>query len=419
MWLFYFAVVAGCSIALARAGCDSPANKVKCEGCDFETQENYNTIATVASGADGCYANIGPDFSDDDRDKQVPPTGWEFGARAGKNVKLIKQGCRPWGNTNSRDGDVFVGFQGKGISIYRTFTNLEKNGLYIVKFLVAERPNNPLTTQGSTYNRMSVKVNEEYVVQELSIHHSWTEYVYHFYADANGKAKMEFVNGDVGADGSHVGQTFGDVTILLDKVEVYKSLDCGEGATCHEPLPPRTGYTCRCDVDNYKGHDVSSTKASCKTKSNGEALNEELVEVKETIAAIEDGALTLNSKLEGLGTSGDQNAAAVELLRGDMDDLIGKVTELTGTVSALLAANANLKGVLAKSFAVGSAPQDSTGGGSYAPAVASTDGGSINLDVQDGRHATVNGEPLLSAEEIRTLIQSSVAQVLADMSDAL
>lgn len=139
-------------------------------------------------------------------------------------------------------------------------------------------------------------------------------------------------------------------------------------------------------------------------------------------AALEDSAIELAGRTSGLQTSLDSNFAAdatlqgaFNTMKGEFDAMKGDVADLKAQVATLLEANSNLKEVLAKSFAVGAVPSDSGSPALYAPSVAA-DEGSIRLDVQEGRHATVNGDALLTGEEVREMIRAAVADLLADMS---
>jgi len=393
-------VVALAWCAATDASCASNEDKVDCVGCDFDTQENVKRIA-----GDTCWANIGNEKVDPDTE---PPTGWSW---EGNNFKLIQQGCRAWGSLDSGDGEVYFGLQGSGQSIWRTWTGLDTKGMYVLKFLAAERPNGP---NAHAEDAITVYVNSNPIANELSPFFTFTEHTYHFYADAKGNAEIKFKT------------TFprgNDITILLDKIEVFKSVDCGEGASCHEPLLPRTGYTCRCDVPGFKGHDVAEKKASCATKSTGEALTEELAEVKETVATLETGAIELTSRASGVQASLAQNFEADGAVQTELDSLKEDVAAMKVQLETLTKANVNLKAILRNSFKVGEVPSDDGGAAgetyTYAPSVTTDGAGSIDLDVKEGTHAKVNGKALLTGEEVREMIRTSVAAVLTDMGDAL
>ena len=43
------------------------------------------------------------------------------------------------------------------------------------------------------------------------------------------------------------------LAVLLDNVQVFESVACGTGATCHPRLAPRSGHACACDEQGFYG----------------------------------------------------------------------------------------------------------------------------------------------------------------------
>ena len=100
-------------------------------------------------------------------------------------------------------------------------------------------------------------------------------------------------------------------------------------------------------------------------------------------------------------------------MKDQMADLNQQLVTLTNV-------NKSLKKVLAKTFAVGAVPANNGGSGkSYAPSVSADGAGSIDLNIQEGKHATVNGDALLTGKEVQEMIRSAVSDLLEDMGTAL
>lgn len=64
---------------------------------------------------------------------------------------------------------------------------------------------------------------------------------------------------------------------------------------------------------------MAGKQASCKKKSNGKALDEELQALNETVGAIEDGAVELARQTAGLQITLDANSASDQTLQGAFD----------------------------------------------------------------------------------------------------
>ena len=227
-------------------------------------------------------------------------------------------------------------------------------------------------------------------------------------------------------------------------------------ASCHEPLPPRGGYVCRCDVEGYIGHASTSSQATCSKADEGDdgddagnaiaALQDTVAVLKEDVAEVQDQAVEVAARADGLQSTlqatdsrAEVDHAAIETLQSSMAEVTSTVATLDteckrdvkglqAQIDALQATNAKLvKALKAAVFEVPT-PADTAGGGSNGgggggaaspPSVETSGDGTINMNVANGKHVTVNSEAVLVADEVRSLIKQAITDALQGLGGTL
>jgi len=222
----------------------------------------------------------------------------------------------------------------------------------------------------------------------------------------------------------------------LDNIEIKEVIECGEGASCHVNLSPNTGYSCVCDDEGYYGFRKANGKATCSKLSDEtdlDALSTEVKALRNAASAAEETANVLVDGVENnnqglIETSNRLNELTENTTNilgnmvGDMEevkdrlsilegqkDMEERMTRLEDQNKQLMAANAAL--IAAMKAVVVDAGREEPKGKSFAPTV-ETDGVDLMLTVQEGRHVKVNGEQLLTKEEVRDVIKTTI-QALA------
>ena len=87
------------------------------------------------------------------------------------------------------DGGSYIGLQLSGVGIKQTITRLDADKIYTLTFLTAERDEQQ-SFEAHT-ERLSVKINNKYIVKELNPSPSFQSYTYHFSPNEDGVAELE------------------------------------------------------------------------------------------------------------------------------------------------------------------------------------------------------------------------------------
>lgn len=269
---------------------------------------------------------------------------------------------------------------------------------------------------------------------------AFTAYSHTFTASSEGgDIEIEFANISPHKD-SRDGHT-----IFLDSVQITEPAEsCGTGAECHAALDSSDGYVCKCNGRGYVGHDAKNKAAKCVDVTtlggSDDALAEKVKVLQEEMAAVESAVGSVQVQSKGLGRSVETTAADIialqsaadgaEAARNSTDAALsnlqdalskaqGDIAGLQAQLNEVVAANGKLVAALKATAAV-PVPEvaaEPTADTSFAPEVTG-DAGGINLVVQPGRHATVNDEVLLTADEVRSMIASAVADALKAVGNA-
>lgn len=343
----------------------------------------------------------------------------------------------PFGSFQSGDGSKFLVLHGR-VGVTQTVDDLKAGDEYALSFVAAERNG---FGDGEVFR---VIVDGKVLDKSRNVPVAFTTYQYTFTAASSGSAEIELLNVS-----PHVRATDGH-SIFVDAISIVPTVDCGEGATCHTAIDG-SGYTCKCNGRGYVGHDATNEKAECvdvTTLGGDDAVVKEKVDVlQEEMIAVEDGVKRLAEDDAGIKSSvelasadilalqtfqtatenatkqSDEVAKAtqddVESLKTQLADANTKIQKLTDSVNTLMASNTDLvtalTGAKASVPAVGTEPEpDDT----FAPEIIGQAGG-INLKLQQGRHASVNGEMLLTADEVSSLIKAAIEDALGSVGAAI
>ena len=175
-----------------------------------------------------------------------------------------------------------------------------------------------------------------------------------------------------------------------------------------------------------------------------DALKEKVGVLQEEMTAVEDGVKRLVEDGAGVKSSieiasadiltlqtfqtATENATKatqddVESLKNQLADANSKIQKLADSVNTLIASNtamatdlvAALTGAKASVPPVDKEPEPDV---AFAPEIIGQAGG-INLKLQQGRHASVNGEMLLTADEVSSLIKAAIENALSSVGAAI
>lgn len=372
--------------------CLDESQAVKCDNCDFK--QDIQRVKDNEKRPGAMYA-------------EVVPTLWT-------GASFIALSGNPHWDPNETPGGVpFVGLFCSGSQLSRSFTGLVPGGQYIVSFLAAERKG-----YGSG-ERMSVRVNGEYIAEKFSPVAAWVRHTYTFTPNKLGVAVLEFVNASPMPVGGGCYVKGVGATVFLGDVKIYAERDCGHGAACHEPLPPSNTYTCRCNPGGtFLGKAVVGGQANCTKR---DSLSGRVDGVEGQIGAVEKGVLEVVGKVRGLQDSlarTDKAATAQgdaqDTAAADMTDLKARMSAVEGQLAALVAA---LQAGKASEAALAVAEEPSPNPRFQASITA--EGGGVDVALQEGRHLSVNGAIVLTAAEVTTLIRDAVAGALVAVGDAV
>lgn len=313
-------------------------------------------------------------------------------------------GTGTWSRGETPGKVPYVGLYCPGKKIGRTFKNLVPKREYFISFYAAER-------QGYGGDELlTVKVNGHAVADKLSPLDAFTQHTYVFTPDVNGEAAVEFLND---SPPSGCGNPGSASTVLFTLVKVYPTRDCGTGASCHNPLPPATTYTCRCDAGVAHGKAVVGGAAECTLKDD---LPEQIQEVQSQVGAVERSIGGLSDDITGLQAALKATRLETE---GNIESLQDRLTAIEGQLASLLAA---LKvGQVPNSALEVPADSSSAGGGggggadTDAPEIVADGDGSLNFRVQSGKRIAVNGDSVLTADDVTKLIRSAVEAALQNV----
>ena len=196
--------------------------------------------------------------------------------------------------------------------------------------------------------------------------------------------------------------------MLFTLVKLYPVRDCGAGASCHNPLPPATAFTCRCDAGDTHGKAVVGGAAVCTDKDD---LPEQISEVQSQVGAVERSFSGLSDDVDGLRTA--LKAATLET-DGNVASLQDRMAAVEGQLTALMAA---LKAGQVPNDALAVPAASSAGdAGAAVPEIVADGAGSLDFRVKSGKRITVNGASVLTADEVTELIQSAVKAALQSVA---
>lgn len=359
--------------------CFDTSKEIPCENCDFTLNKRD------AEESDRGYVELEP------------------GEWTGRGFVALS-GTGTWSRGETPGKVPYVGLYCPGKKIGRTFKNLVPKREYFISFYAAER-------QGYGGDELlTVKVNGHAVADKLSPLDAFTQHTYMFTPDVNGEAAVEFLND---SPPSGCGNPGSASTVLFTLVKVYPTRDCGTGASCHNPLPPATTYTCRCDAGVAHGKAVVGGAAECTLKDD---LPEQIQEVQSQVGAVERSIGGLSDDITGLQAALKATRLETE---GNIESLQDRLTAIEGQLASLLAA---LKvGQVPNSALEVPADSSSAGGGggggadTDAPEIVADGDGSLNFRVQSGKRIAVNGDSVLTADDVTKLIRSAVEAALQNV----
>lgn len=317
---------------------------------------------------------------------------------------MALSGTSTWTREETPGKVPYLGLYCAGQSIGRTFKNLVPERAYFLSFYAAERAG-----YGGD-ELLTVKVNGIAVVDKLSPLSTFTRHTYVFTPDVHGKANVEFLNDSPTDNGCKGGVNGFTSTVLFTLLKVYPTRDCGVGASCHNPLPPATTFTCRCDAGDTHGKGVVGGAAEC---TDQEDLPEQIAEVQSQVGAVERSFGGLSDDVNGL-------QAALKSTRletaGSVASLQDRVTAVEGQLADLFAA-LKVGQVPDNALAVPAESSSAGGGaGTDAPEIVADGEGSLNFRVQSGKRIMVNGDSVLTADEVTELIRSAVEATLQNVA---
>lgn len=182
-----------------------------------------------------------------------------------------------------------------------------------------------------------------------------------------------------------------------------------------------------CDDDGYFGFRTVNGKATCKSyddETDAEVISKQVAELKtasdaaeatskllaDTVENNKQGVLELASSLDNFN---ENNTNIVGKISDDLDDLKGRVATLEGQNKQLMDANAALIAAM-KGVAVDPGRDEPSSSNAFAPTI-ETNGVDLMLSVQDGRHVKVNGEQLLTKEEVREIIKLTIQEIVSTL----
>lgn len=316
-------------------------------------------------------------------------------------------GNRPWGGMKT-PGDVpYLGLYCPGHETGRTFSNLVPKRKYFLSFYAAERRG-----YGEA-ELLTVKVNGHVVADKLSPLAEFTKHTYTFTPNDLGEAAVEFMNDSPATHKCGNTEKNHVATVLFTLLKIYPTRDCGAGASCHNPLPPATTFTCRCDAGETHGKAVVGGAASCTDKDD---LPEQLAEVKAQVSAVERSFSSVSDDVSGLKIALKAATLAADGQAADVATLQDRMAAVEGKLDALLAA---LKAGQVPSSALAVPTESNPGGGAGAdiPEIVADGEGGLAVHVKRGKRVTVNGDSLLTANDITALIQKAVEAALQNVAE--
>jgi hypothetical protein len=239
-------------------------------------------------------------------------------------------------------------------------------------------------------------------------------------------------------------------SIFLDAFSVSEPMDCGKNGVCSLKADGSDGYLCQCVGNGFVGHDATDKQVECvnvTTLGKDEALAETMDVVQEKVTALETngnamaqevgairGALNANeASVESLESTTEQlveqdsafakdatvTSARIEGLQTDIVALQAGMAAMQLQLDAALVANVKLVTALkAATFSVPSVATDPFADTGFAAEI-NADAGGMDFVLQKDRHATVNGEPLLTAAEVQSMIQGAVTEALNTVADTI
>jgi hypothetical protein len=309
----------------------------------------------------------------------------------------------------------------------------------VITLLAAERNN-----YGSN-ERVQLRVNDE-VISTMNPSNSFSRFEHFFTPDSNGAAEIVFQN-----TSPHLTPKDGH-SIFLDDVSISIPRECGDNAGCSLPDDGSDGYVCQCLGKGFVGHDAMNKPADCidvtTYGSKAEVLAEKMDIVQEKVVSLETGVKALVQQGGAMQTSLNENAATVEALQATSDQLFAMDAKLSDDATATattieglrtdvaalqsgmaviqvqldgaLAANDKLVAALvAATFSVPSVATDPRADDTFNAEINADGLGGLDFVIQQDKHATVNGKPLLTAEEVQAMIQGAVAEALKNIADAV
>jgi hypothetical protein len=216
-------------------------------------------------------------------------------------------------------------------------------------------------------------------------------------------------------------------------------MDCGKNGVCSLKADGSDGYLCQCVGNGFVGHDATDKQVECvnvTTLGKDEALAETMDVVQEKVTALETNGNALNANeasVESLESTTEQlveqdsafakdatvTSARIEGLQTDIVALQAGMAAMQLQLDAALVANVKLVTALkAATFSVPSVATDPFADTGFAAEI-NADAGGMDFVLQKDRHATVNGEPLLTAAEVQSMIQGAVTEALNTVADTI
>lgn len=380
-----------------QQSCLDESKAVKCDNCDFK--QDIQRIKDGDTGIKNGQAASGYAGG-------VVPTKWTC---ANGNCFTALNGNRAFQPSDTPRGLPFIGLFCRGHEASRKFTGLVPGKTYTVSFLAAERKG-----YGST-ERMTVRANGVSIAEAFSPVAAWVRHTYPFSPNQNGDVTLEWINS---SPPPLQGQKCGKECIFFTDVSIHMERDCGHDAGCFDPIPPATKFTCRCNAGGtYLGKPVVGGPANCTQR---DSLPDRITGVEGQVGGVTKGVLELVAKVGGLQdglASTDKTAAAQGETQGtaasDIADLKTRMGAVEGQLAALVAA---LKAGKAPESALAVAEEPRRFNG-FEPSITAEEGG-MDVALQQGRHLKVNGERVLTAEEVTTAIRDAVAGALVAVGDA-
>lgn len=382
------ALMGAAASAAAQSTCADTDNQLDFENMDFTAKEMTDYLAANGKVKGDNYDYV--DFTS--RSEAADSPGWNKITSFGYTVA----NSATWKPNNPPGGVPFIFLFCKGHGVGRTFTGLVPGHEYVLSFYAAER-------QGyGGAQQLDVTVHGN-ILASFKPAAAWARHTYRFTPNELGEAHVELKNSGEGTS------ICANVALFLANFVLYPQRECGEGAVCHNPLPPARQYVCRCDGVHYIGKAVAGGPANCTESFD---VAERVSEVQALVATVERGlgeAVVQAAALQNAVESLDQRLGAVE----QANETVGRLATQLASLTTALRTGAALVPDASVELALEPKPDVSVA------AVIEAEAGGLNFVLQDKRRATVNGAALLTVDDVTTLVRAAVVGALLSVADAV